>query len=104
MADNLHDLPDKEIYDRLEKAALADRFLNSQEGKLIKEAADRIVERAVTKFALGGPKLAKDPVAIMELQMVIKKYKFGLFSEMDMLRKEGEYIFQEAKIRKLNLR
>lgn len=92
-------LDDKELYDKLNKAELADRLLVSPEWKLLKEAASRIVDRAISKFALSTK--ADDLVAIIELQTVIRKYKFGLLEEIDLLAQEGIIAFEEAKAREL---
>lgn len=92
-------LDDKEIFDKLKKAELAERLLASPEWKLLKEAALRIVDRAISKFALSTK--ADDLVAIIELQIIIRKYKFGLFEEIDLLAQEGIVAFEEAKDRQL---
>ena len=46
------DLADKDIFDKLERARLADNLVSSSEWKLLKVAADRIVERAVRTFCM----------------------------------------------------
>lgn len=92
-----NNLDDKELYDKLEKAELASRLKGSSEWKLLEEAARRIVDRAITEFALKTK--ADDIVRIIELKTIIKKYKFMLFDELEMLVQEGEYAFEEAKQR-----
>ena len=92
------DLADKDIFDKLERARLADNLVSSSEWKLLKVAADRIVERAVRTFCMTP---VSNIEAIIELQQVIKKYKYGLFAEIEMLRSEGDYVFDEARYRGL---
>lgn len=93
---NLDNMTDKELYDKIHQAGLAERLANSEEWQLVQKAADRIVERAV-RTLVNTP--ATNMAAVIELQQVIKKYKFGLFAEIEMLRKEGELIFDELKER-----
>jgi hypothetical protein len=92
------ELDDKELYDKLSQAGLADKLQTSQEWGLLKKAADRIVERAIKAFMVTP---ATNTQAIIELQQVIKKYKYGLFAEIEMLRNEGEYVFEAAVERQL---
>lgn len=89
-------LSDKELYDKIHQAGLAERLVNSEEWQLVQKAADRIVERAV-RTLVNTP--ATNLAAVIELQQVIKKYKYGLFAEVEMLRKEGELVFDELQER-----
>jgi hypothetical protein len=94
------DIDDKELISQLEKAALSERLRNQEEWKLLQEAANRIVDRAVTQFA--KMTLNADTIyEAMELQIIIRKYKHGLFKEVDLLAQEGERLFEEAKDRDL---
>lgn len=95
----LEELDDKELHDRIEKARLSENFIHSYEGKLIKEAAIRIIDKAVAKFALQTK--ADNLREIIELQTIIRKYRFGLFDEMKLLIQEGEFAFEELKERDL---
>lgn len=92
-------LDDRELFDKLQKAGLAEALRNSPEWSLVREAARRIVDRAVEKFAIATK--ADDVVGIVELQATIRKYKFGLFEEIGQLVQEGEIAFEEAKSRGL---
>lgn len=94
------DLDDKDLFDQLEKAALSDKLKGSPEWKLLQEAADRIVDRAVNQLVL----LQLTPESMykaMTLQTIIRKYKHDLFGEIDFLVKEGEKAFEEASDREI---
>ena len=90
-------LPDKELFDLVEKANLAERLENDPAWKMLKEAADRIVDRAITEFALRTN--PNDTERIIELQVIIKKYKYGLFDEVRVLKNDAANAFEEAKDR-----
>lgn len=98
---NAEQLTDKALWDSLEKAGLADKLESSPEWKLLKEAADRIVERAIHEFAMKTDVSAdpKDLAHIIRIQQVLRMYKYGLFKEVDVLKRESEYLFYEAKER-----
>ena len=92
------DIDDKELVDRVNKAVLAERLETQEEWGLLKEAAIRIVDRAVDQLA--GMKLSPDTIyEAMELQIIIRKYKHGLFREVEILAQEGEILFKEANDR-----
>ena len=99
MGSNFTDLTDRQLFDELEKAHLTERLETTPEWKMLKEAAGRIVERAVTEFAV---KVKPDDVTrIIQLQTIIKKYKYGLFDEIRILKQESEQLFTEARDRGL---
>ena len=91
------EMGDKELFENLEKAGLVDKLENDPAWKMLKEAASRIIERAITEFALKTE--AKDIEKIIMLQTIIKKYKYGLFDEVKFLKNESDALFQEAKQR-----
>jgi hypothetical protein len=91
---SLEMMDDKDLFDKLEKAGLAEKLENSPEWRLLKEASTRIVEKAVAKLVLSTK--ATDLLAIVELQTVIRKYKYGLFEEISMLKEEAK--MYEAEI------
>lgn len=86
-------LDDEQLYDEFKKADIANRLATSPEWALVKEAANRIVERAVDKFATATD--PSDMGAILELQLTIRKYKHGLFAEVEMLAQTSEIYFDE---------
>lgn len=92
------EMTDDELYEALKDADLADRFLESPQGKLIKKAANNIVDRAVQEFAL-NPDITKNLEKLVELRVIIKKYKYGLFEEINQLRTMGFLVWQELKTR-----
>ncbi len=81
------DAMEKELMDRVEKAELVYRLKNQKEWQVFKEVADRIAENAIRKLVYTK---ADDMVAIIELQVVIRKYKFALFSEIKQIIEEGK--------------
>ena len=92
----LNSLDNRELYERLERSGLADKLDHDPAWRLVKEAADRIVEAAIKEIVNTPP---NEMVRIAELQQVIKKYKYALFSEIEMLKQEGELAFNELKER-----
>lgn len=92
-------LDDKELYDRLSQAGLVERLTTSMEWGLLKEASRRIVDRAIDKFALSPPEILDDKAAMADLRAIIKKWKYGIFSEIEMLKQDGEAAFYEAQNR-----
>ena len=93
------ELSDRELFEELQKADLADKLETSPEWRMLKEAANRIIDRAVLEFACKVK--ANDLPKIIELQTVIRKYRFGLINEVDILKQESKYIYQSARDRGL---
>ena len=89
----LRQLSDKELWDKLNQAELAEKILNDPAWALLKEAGNRIVDRALQKFSMAMK--ADDLVGIIETQLIIKKYKYGLLDELEQLKVEAEYIEEE---------
>lgn len=90
-------LDDKALFDCLHRAELAERLKTSPEWKLLQEAADRIIDRTLKRFALSMK--ADDIVGIIETQLLLRKYRYGLFDELNQLVAEGESVFEEAVAR-----
>ena len=99
MASNYRELTDPELYDQLEKANLAEKLEVQPEWAMLKEAANRIVERAVLELTVKCK--ASETERIIQLQTIIKKYKYGLFDEIKVLKMESEQLFTEAHDRGL---
>ena len=97
MSVTLSEINDKELYDLVEKANLAEKLMADPTWGLLKEASNRIVERAVSEFALKAN--PDDLVEIIKLQTIIRMYKFGFLKEVEILKQESEFAFQEAKER-----
>lgn len=89
-------LDDKELFDRLEKAGLVEKLQTDPAWGLLKEAAGRIVDRA-ERTLVNTP--ASNTEGIIELQQVIKKWKYGLFAELEMLKQESEVAYRELQER-----
>jgi len=92
----LEQMEDKALFDALHKAGLVEKLTSSEEWKMLKEAGDRIVARAVNEFMVTP---ASDTLKIMELQVILRKYKKGIFQEVEMLKNESDRIYEEAKDR-----
>lgn len=92
-------LDDKELFEQLNKAGLIDKLATSPEWKMLTEAANRIVDRAIKEFACNVK--ATDTLRIIELQTIIRKYRYGLIEEVNILKNESEFIYQTAKDRGL---
>lgn len=84
------DLSDKDLFDLFAKADVAEKLMNQEEWKILKEASERIAERAIKRLATITK--ADNIVEIIELQTIIKKYRYGLFSEVEQLKTEAEFI------------
>lgn len=98
---NVQELDDKTLFQELQKAALVDKLESSEEWKMLREAATRIIERAIYEFAL-KTEVSSDPKdlsKVIRLQQIIRLYKFGLFKEVEILAKESDILFNEAKDR-----
>ncbi len=94
---NYEGYSDIEIYELLEKANLAEMIAEQPEWKLLRTASERIIERAIEQFAKHTD--PENLVEIIKLQVTIKKYKYGLFEEVEFLRQDAELAFEEAKAR-----
>ena len=97
MGTNYSDLGDKDLFELLEKAGLADKLINAPEWKMLDEARKRIVDRAVDELATKVK--AHETERIIELQTIIRKYKYGLFDEVKLLKLESDAAFTEAEDR-----
>jgi len=94
---DLNSIEDKELYELLEKANLIEKLENDPAWRILKEAAKRVVDRAVDEFALRSD--PKNIEQIINLKLIIKKYKYVIFQEVEMLKRESEFAFEEAKER-----
>ena len=83
-----------ELVDRLEAGVLIDKFINSDEWKLILEGADRVVEAAKNQL-VDTP--ADQTLAIAELQLLAKLYKKILPNIVSVLRQEGKLAFEQLR-------
>jgi hypothetical protein len=99
MSTNYSEFTDKELFDQLEKSGLAEKLMNQPEWKMLEEAGKRIVDRAVTELVLKVK--AHEHERIIELQTIIRKYKYGLFDEVRVLKMESDQAFTEAEDRGL---
>ena len=93
------EIEDTELFKRLYDADLASKLQGSEDWKLLREACDRIVERTIKKFALDTKVGVASMEDILELQLIIRKYKYGLFDELEMLANEQDFLRSEANER-----
>ena len=99
MSDDLEHLSDIELLKELEESALAERLKSSEEWKLLKTLAERVVERAVNELAIKTR--PDDIVRITELKTVIRKHKYGIFKEIELLAEKGPFLYDTARKRDL---
>ena len=92
-------LDDKELVQKMDKAGLADKLKNDEAFQLLKEAGNRIAERAISDFVFKVP--LDEIQAIATLKAIIRKYKYELFTEIGTLAVEGDILFEEIKDRGL---
>lgn len=100
---NFHEMDDKELFENLQRAGLVEKLETSEEWKMLKEASNRIIERTIYEFAM-NTYVSSDPKdlgKVIRLQQVLRLYKFGLFKEVDLLKNESEFLFEEARDRGL---
>jgi len=99
--ENLADLDDKELYEIVQTANDAMKLLEGDNGKIFKKAAKIIEEKAIYAFANNIK--ATDSLAVMEQQVILRKYKYGLFSEVQDLAEIGIEAQKEldGRIRKI---
>jgi hypothetical protein len=96
---NYTELSDPQLFEQLEKANLAEKLEVQPEWAMLKEAANRISERAVMELAVKCK--PSDLERVIQLQTIIKKYKYGLFDEIKILKMESEQLMTEAMDRGL---
>ena len=93
-----NDLDDKTISDALEKSILCEDFLQSKNGRLLKEGATRAWEKALYKLCY---KINLSDRDMADLLATIRKFKYELFNEIALLGQEGEMLYEEARYRDL---
>lgn len=93
------DLDDKELLQKMDKSALADKLKNDEAFQLLKEAGNRIAERAIKDFVYKIP--LDDLQGLASLKAIIRKYKYELFAEIEAIAIEGDILFEEIKGRDL---
>lgn len=93
------DLDDKELLQKMDKSALADKLKNDEAFQLLREAGNRIAERAIADFVFKVP--LDDLQGLASLKAIIRKYKYELFAEIEAIAMEGDILFEEIKGRDL---
>lgn len=93
-----NEFTDKELFEKLGASITTEQFLDSEMGKLFIRGSEKIVDRALLKLCT---KPVKDLTwnEVIEVIVIIRKYKFGLFDEIRQIAQEGEFVFDELKER-----
>lgn len=95
---NYEELNDEELVSKLEDSALMDRFENSEDWKIIREACRRAGERAKEALVKADP---DKKTLILELQKIAQIYGNFLPSLVNSFKQDGALAFEEAKGRGL---
>ncbi len=98
---DIADLSDKDLLAKLEDAVFIDRFENSDDWKLIREACERLAKQA--EYELDRTDPIKNPTKIIECQIVKKFCRNMLRGIINSIKAEGKLAFDEAGERDLNL-
>ena len=93
------DLDDKELLQKMDKSALADKLKNDEAFQLLREAGNRVAARAIHDFVFKVP--LDDLQGLASLRAIIRKYKYELFAEIEAIAMEGDILFEEVKGRDL---
>lgn len=91
------ELDNKELFDRLHSAEIAELLRSDPKWALLEEARKRIVDRAIFKFVTDQDHT--NVAKTIEFKIIIKKYLYGLFSEVEQMAKEGDILFDELQDR-----
>lgn len=92
-------LDDKELVKKMDKSGLAEKLKGDEAFQLLREAGNRIAERAISDFVFKVP--LDDIQAIATVKAIIRKYKYELFAEIETMATEGDMLFEEIKDRNL---
>lgn len=92
-------LDDKELVKKMDKSGLAEKLKSDEAFQLLREAGNRIAERAISDFVFKVP--LDDIQAIATVKAIIRKYKYELFAEIEAIAMEGDILFEEIKDRNL---
>lgn len=93
------DLDDKELVKKMDRSGLAEKLKGDEAFQLLREAGNRIAERAISDFVFKVP--LDDIQAIATVKAIIRKYKYELFAEIETMATEGDILFEEIKDRNL---
>jgi hypothetical protein len=91
---------DRELLDKLDKAAIAERLAESVEWSLVREASKRVAEKAQMEMLDVDP--MENPGRVQELQILVKVLRNLIPGIVNGLQQEGRLAFFEAKERDLN--
>jgi len=90
-------LDDKELFDRLRKAELSEAIKTDEKWQLFGEMRKRTIDNVIDEFALRTE--PDDTVKIIQLQTILKLYKFKFDDALQENIISGEYAFNEIKER-----
>jgi hypothetical protein len=97
---NFEDLTDRDLIDKLDKAAIAEKLAESYEWSLLKEAFDRVIKKAQAEILDVDP--VENPSRIQELQILVKVLRNLVPGIVRGLHEEGRLAFFEAHNRDLD--
>ena len=92
-----HGKEDKELFESIEKGGFVEKLESDPSWKILREIADKIVEKAVIEFAVKTK--PDDVVRIIQLQTIIKKYKFAFFDEIQRYKDDADMAYIEVQER-----
>lgn len=85
----------EDLNQRVDKAELVHRLKTDKSWKLFEEVADKIANDAIRELVVNTK--ADDMVKIINLQTIVRKYKYALFGEIDQLVNEGRAAYETLK-------
>jgi len=98
---NLDDIEDDTLFKKLDESIFADIVLRSDEWKIVRLAFERAKIRQDHLFILANPKTSDEAAQIFYNHRAFLKIGYDLESFLNMLKKEGKYLFEEAKAREI---
>jgi hypothetical protein len=93
-------ITDRELLDKLDKAAIAERLAESVEWSLVREASKRVTEKAQMELLEVDP--MENPGRVQELQILVKVLRNLIPGIVNGLQQEGRLAFFEARERELD--
>lgn len=86
-------LDDKELFDKMEKAALAERLTSSPDWQLLDEIRKRAIDKWIDYFIL---KMDTKNIADVEMvRSMLAVWKYDLFKTLGIVKQEGQIAFEE---------
>lgn len=90
-------MTEEEYKQFLKEADIAERFLESEMGRIIKEMCSRIVERVIFEQATCPMEEFIKLENQISWRMALKFYKYDLLGTVNRLKEQGFIVYQERK-------